>query len=299
MTAAALAGPASAQIQQRARMISGGPQGEGRCFAEVVVDGAAELQVRGDTASLRNLSGGPPQWRRFECTSPMPANADVRVNINGRGRAQMISSPRNGGPAVVRIEDSKGGAEVYQLEFQWAGGYGAWNGNPGGRFGRVSIDEAVENCRQAVRQEARGRFGTDNVDFRQIDVDNQRGNRDLVVGTVGVRRGGWNEETYPFSCTMNLNNGRVRQAQITGVGNGRNTGSAARDVREREIDTCRSAVMGRIGGDRVEFGAMNIEDRQGNDMVRGTARSRGRDYDFSCSVNPYSGAVRNVDVRRR
>lgn len=298
LTAAALAGPASAQIQQRARMIGGGSPNAGRCYAEVVVDGAAELQIYGETANLRNLSGGQPQWRRFECSSPMPANADVRVNINGRGRAQLVASPRNGGPAVVRIEDSKGGAEVYQLEFQWTSGYGAPNGNPG-RFGRVSIDEAVENCRQAVRQEARGRLGTDNIDFRQIDVDNQQGNRDLVVGTLGVRRGGWNEETYPFSCSMNLNNGRVRQAQISGVGNGRNTGYASRDVRAREMDTCRTAVMDRIGGDRVEFGSMNIEDRSGNDLVRGTARTRGRDYDFTCSVSSYSGAVRNVDVRRR
>src|SRR6185503_13492639 len=134
MTAAALAGPVSAQVQRRANMIGGGNINGGRCVAEVVVDGAAELTVTGDSANLRNLSGGQPQWRRFDCTSPMPGNADVRVNINGRGRAQLVSSPSNGGPAVVRIEDSKGGAEVYQLEFTWdgrgayTGGNQAWGG---------------------------------------------------------------------------------------------------------------------------------------------------------------------------
>jgi hypothetical protein len=286
-----------AQRQQRARMVGGGSPNGGRCIAEVVVDGAAELQIQGESANLRNLSGGEPQWRRFECTSAMPPNADVRVNINGRGRAQLVASPRNGGPAVVRIEDSKGGAEVYQLEFQWTGGYGAFNGNPGNygdqrRFGRVPFDQAVENCRQSIRQEARSRFGTDNVEFRHVDVDDQQGNRDLVVGTVGIRR-----EAYPFSCTMNLNNGRVREARINGVGD--RNGYAARDVQAREMDTCRSAVMDRIGGDRVEFGPMRIEDRAGNDFVLGTARQRGRDFDFTCSVNSYSGAVRNVDVRRR
>jgi len=294
-----------AQRTQRARITGGGSGGEGRCIAEVVVDGAAELQIQGENANLRNLSGAEPQWRRFECTSPMPANADVRVNVNGRGRAQLISSPRNGGPAVVRIEDSEGGANVYQMELQWTGGngaYGAYNGNNGynnqpnnqGRFGRVSVDQAVENCRQSIRQEARSRFGTENVEFRQIDVDNQQGNRDLVVGTVGIRR-----DTYPFSCTMNLNNGRVREARINGVDDhNRNTGYAGRDVQAREMDTCRSAVMDRIGGDRVEFGPMNVEDRSGNDLVRGTARQRGRDYEFSCSVNS-SGAVRDVNVRGR
>src|SRR6476620_1071034 len=143
-TAETLTGPAMAQRQQRARMIGGGSPDAGRCVAEVVVDGAAELQIQGESANLRNLSGAEPQWRRFECTSAMPANADVRVNINGRGRAQLVSSPRNGGPAVVGIEDSQGGAEVYQLEFQWTGGYGsnnAYNGNAGyrgedRRFGR-------------------------------------------------------------------------------------------------------------------------------------------------------------------
>ncbi len=289
-----------AQRQQRARMVGGGSPGVGQCIAEVVVDGAAELQIQGDSASLRNLSGGEPQWRRFECTSAMPPNADVRVNINGRGRAQLVASPRNGGPAVVRIEDSKGGAEVYQLEFQWSGGYGAFNGNTGAyggqrQFGRVPFEQALEYCRQSIRQEARSRFGTDDVEFRQIDVDDQRGNRDLVVGTVGIRR-----EAYPFSCTMNLNNGRVREARIMGDERGnRNSGYAGRDVQAREMDTCRSAVMARIGGDRVEFGQMRIEDRTGNDLVLGTARQRGRDFEFTCSVNPYSGAVRNVEVRRR
>jgi hypothetical protein len=308
LTAAALTGSASAQNQQRARMIGGGSSDAGRCFAEVVVDGAAELQVYGDTASLRNLSGGEPQWRRFECTSPMPQNADVRLNINGRGRAQLISSPRNGGPAVVRIEDSKGGAEVYQMEFQWTGGtpyYGGsqapgWGGNQA--RGRVSPDQAVENCRQAVREEARNRFGTDDVNFRQINIDDQQGNRDLVVGTLGIRRGGWNVEAHPFSCTMNLNNGRVRQARISGSGGGGGNdryGYAGRDVQAREMDTCRTAVIGRVGSDRVEFGPMNIEDRSGDDLVRGTARARGRNYDFTCSVSPFSGTVRNVDVRVR
>lgn len=321
LTAVTLAGPVGAQTQMRARMTGGGSGNAGRCYAEVVVDGAAELQVNGDTANLRNLSGAEPQWRRFECTSPMPANADVRLNINGRGRAQLVSSPRNGGPAIVRIEDSKGGAEVYQLEFQWANayagpaygnqGYGYGNqgygdGNQGYGYGNqgyydrgMGPERAIQVCRDAIRQEARNRFGTADINFRQINVDDNPGRRDWVVGTIAVRRG-WRDEQFPFSCSVNLDNGRVRQARIEGDGGyNRSQGYAARDIPAREMDTCRSAVRDRIGEDRIEFGPMNIDDRYGNDVVRGSARSRGRDYDFSCSVNPYNGNVRDLDLRRR
>ncbi len=75
VTAGFIAGSASAQtFQQRAVFTGGGNRDEGQCVIEVVVDGAAEVEVRGDTALLRNLSGQPPQWRRFECTSVMPQN---------------------------------------------------------------------------------------------------------------------------------------------------------------------------------------------------------------------------------
>jgi len=286
--------------------------------AEVLVDGAAEITVNGDTANLRNLSGGQPQWRNFECTGPLPPNADVRVNVDGRGQAQLVSSPRNGGPAVIRIEDSQGGAEVYRVQMSWNGynagvnqpGYGGYRderddrGDRGarddrqGRGGNFGAEQAIQVCRDAVRQEAVNRFGTQDVNFRQIHVDDNPGRRDWVVGTIGVRREA-RDEQFPFSCAVNLDNGRVREARIEVPGGDRNRGSASRDMAAREMDTCRSAVMDRMGGERIEFGQMNIEDRYGNDVVRGTAHGRDRNYEFSCSVNPNNGSVRDVDVRRR
>lgn len=303
--AAALAGPAAAQ-QRRANIV-GGNQNGGQCIAEIVVDGAAELQVNGETGSLRNLSGGAPQWRRFECTSPIPPNADVRVNINGRGQAQLVSSPRNGGPAVVRIEDSKGGPDVYELQLTWSGGFqGRDNGpapqgrnNERGRDGRPSggrlaPEQAIQVCRDAIQQEAVSRFGTGDVNFRRINVDDKPGRNDWVVGTIGVRRGRTNEQ-FPFSCSVNLDNGRVREARIEGGGAGRG-GYAGRDSQARQMEACRSAVLDKIG-ERVEFGEMNV-DRQG-DTVGGTAQSRGRNYEFSCALNNNNANVRNVDVRIR
>src|SRR5947209_14408596 len=81
----------SAQTSSRqASMRGGGNPNEGKCTVEVVVDGAAQVEIRGTSAQLINLKGQPAQWRRFECTSPMPTNpAGVRFSgVDGRGRQQ-------------------------------------------------------------------------------------------------------------------------------------------------------------------------------------------------------------------
>jgi hypothetical protein len=102
-------------------MTGGGNADHGKCTIEVVVDGVAEVEVRGENMALRNLSGQPPQWRRFQCAATMPVNpADFRfAGVDGRGKQELIRDPRNGGVAVVRIEDSQGGAEGYTLDLIW------------------------------------------------------------------------------------------------------------------------------------------------------------------------------------
>src|SRR5437867_5551367 len=123
---AVVAGLLSAETYQRRAVIKGGNANHGKCTIEVVVDGVADVEIRGDSATLRNLSGRPAQWRRFECTGPLPANpADFRfIGIDGRGRQELIRDPRNGGVAVVRIEDPSGGAGGYTFDILWGGGYG-------------------------------------------------------------------------------------------------------------------------------------------------------------------------------
>jgi hypothetical protein len=118
----AIAGVAFAQ-PRRAAITGRGNPGEGKCTIEVVVDGAAEVEIRGESATLRNLQGGPPQWRRFECNAPMPPNpADFRFSgVDGRGRQTLVRDPRNGGPAVVRIEDPDNGSEGYTFDITWRG----------------------------------------------------------------------------------------------------------------------------------------------------------------------------------
>lgn len=129
-TLAATTGIMSGQNYERRATIRGGSPDRGKCTIEVVVDGAAEVEVRGDNAVLRNLSGRPPQWRRFECTGPLPANpGNFRFSgVDGRGRQTLVHDPRNGGGAVVRIEDPDNGSEGYTFDLTWSGA-----GFPGGQ----------------------------------------------------------------------------------------------------------------------------------------------------------------------
>jgi hypothetical protein len=113
-----------AQTYQRRADITGGDRSRGKCTIEVVVDGAAEVEIRGDTAVLRNLEGQPPQWRRFVCNEPMPLNpAGFRfAGVDGRGRQTLLRAPEGGAPAIVRIEDPQNGREGYTFDMFWQSG---------------------------------------------------------------------------------------------------------------------------------------------------------------------------------
>lgn len=114
-------------FQRRADITGGGERNRGKCTVEVVVDGAAEVEIRGETALLRNLEGRPPQWRRFVCNAPMPLNpAGFRfAGVDGRGRQTLVRAPEGGAPAVIRIEDPQSGTEGYTFDVFWQiGGFG-------------------------------------------------------------------------------------------------------------------------------------------------------------------------------
>jgi hypothetical protein len=115
--------PIAEAVERRAIIREGGSD-RGKCTIEVVVDGSAEVEIRGDRAVLRNLAGRPPEWRRFECNSVMPANpAEFRFRgINGRGRQNLVREPRGEGPAVVRIDDPQNGSGGYTFDITWANG---------------------------------------------------------------------------------------------------------------------------------------------------------------------------------
>src|SRR5262245_18887165 len=215
---AMIAAPLGAQTYQRRANVGNGNPESGKCTIEVVVDGAAEVEINGDNATLRNLSGQPAQWRRFECTSRMPSNpANFRFEgVDGRGKQELIRAPYNGGVAVVRIEDHQGGAEGYTFDLVWGGGYrtqapvygqpdyrgapaygqpdyrGApdYRGGPpyrdqrnfpSGRAwggGEYARDQAIRVCREAIRDRAARRFGDGNVVFRNMRLEDNPDRRD-------------------------------------------------------------------------------------------------------------------------
>lgn len=116
------------QSENRRADIRGGGD-HGKCTIEVVVDDVAEVSIRGDSAELRTLSGQDSEWRRFVCNQPMPMNpAEFRfTGIDGRGRQTLVREPGRGGPAVIRIEDPKGGREGYTFDIEWRGDLGGGN----------------------------------------------------------------------------------------------------------------------------------------------------------------------------
>jgi hypothetical protein len=129
--------PGFSQDTIRANVRGDNRSDQGKCTIEVDVDDVVEVQVRGDTARARSLSGGPARFRRFDCDSIMPTrpNEFRFTGVDGRGRVTLVQDPRNGGVAVVRIEDPKGGREGYTFDLEWRGGGSGYGGRGNGSWG--------------------------------------------------------------------------------------------------------------------------------------------------------------------
>jgi hypothetical protein len=218
----ALTGAAAlAQSEQRRANITGGDDEEGKCTIEVEVDGAAEIEVRGDQGRIRTLSGRPARWVRFQCNRPMPSNpGDFDFDgIDGRGSQTLVTDPRgNRGIAVVRIEDPSGGSEGYTFDLKWEGGSAYSSTAPlwRGRNNRYQTSEATEltnACEDAVRQRANQRYGAHDVQFLDAEPGLTRGRGESYTGRVELQRGGrW--QSFRYSCSVNRNTGRVRAVDL-------------------------------------------------------------------------------------
>ena len=335
---AAAVGASAQSIPRRATIVGGGGNGGGKCTIEVVVDGAADVEIRGDQGMLRNLKGQAPQWRRFECSSPMPSNpAGFRfAGVDGRGLQRLAQEPRGNGPAIVHIEDPDNGSEGYTFDLFWGGfnsgpvpggmregdrDRGNDRGNGGGIVGgiiggmrRFTTEQAVRVCQDAVRNQALQRFGGRSVEFRETRLDDQPGRNDWIIGSIDVIRDRAPEGQFHFSCSVNFDNGQVRSAQIDADRYDRRDGDRrdmdrAPDVQprsDRATENCRRALRDRMnndGYDRVEIDFTRRIDSPGRDLrLNGTLRAeRGRgqeSFNFSCAVDPRDGDVRSAEVHR-
>jgi hypothetical protein len=258
--------PATAQQATRRADITGNAV-DGKCTIEVVVDGAAEVEVQGNVGRLRNLGGQQPTWSRFVCNGRMPANPqDFRFRgIDGRGSVQLLQDPRqNGGRIVFRIDDPQGGREGYTVDLEWRGSNeGQWSSQDGRRW--LGPDSRGNDGGQGQRDPA-DRWGAGGPrDDRGADA-----NRDRRFYDEGGR---WNAEGAAQAI-------RMCQAEV-------------------------ASRIRRDGFRDVTFQSVVPDNNPGrNDFVNGLAtarrgRSRSADYQFSCSVDLGSGRVRSAQVTRR
>lgn len=310
---------AYAQMQPMRARLTGSKGTDGKCTIEVRVDMSAEVEIAGDSGRLRTIAGQPATWRRMECTSPMPNTmADFRFQgVDGRGRQTLIQDPRsNRGVAVIRIEDSQGGAEGYTFDIEWSGagqggyqGGGFRGGDPGYRDnggyrdrGRgFSTEAAIDDCRSRVRERAERDYGLRGIDFTSAGIDN--GRRDVVTGNFTENRRG---PSYRFSCVVDSNSGQIRNVEIERPdrGNWSGNGRGNYDM-PRQVRVCQDAVVDRAGRDGYrDFSFMDTREdrsRNGNIYGRMTARRNGgaETFEFSCAMDNNGGRVRDVQLNRR
>jgi hypothetical protein len=278
---AMVASSAFSQANQRqATIVGGAGPDRGKCTVEVVVDGAAQVEIRGNSASLRTLSGQPAQWRRFECTGPVPSNvADFRFSgVDGRGRQQLVRDPRNGGVAVVQIEDPEGGAEGYTFDLNWD--TRSTSNQP--NYAPNQPNYAPNQPNYAPQQQQR----IPNNNYPP-DADRMRGSSEAPGG---YRRD--DDEQY--------RPGYRDSDYYRRYGHGFGADEAVRVCQESVAQQARR----RFGRADVHFNRTRLDDQPGrNDWVVGTVdvhRGRGEErFRFSCSVNFDTGRVRSADLDLR
>jgi hypothetical protein len=294
----AVAGVANGQVLQRRATVTGNGSGDrGQCRVEVLVDGAAEVEIRGVNATLRNRSGQSPQWRRFDCTSTLPVNPqNLRyIGVDGRGRQELVRTPQYGGSKLVRIQDKAGSSDIYAFDLVWGvndrPGRGAPPPPPQGRgpSARYTTQQAVQVCQDAVKQQAYDRFRTWNIAFRRTSLDNNPGRQDWVIGMFDVRRAYNRDETYNFSCSVNFD---TAGAICTIDAIKRMLICRLRDAKRPRRD--RDGLLSKGGRGQhssarhqhLDFLSINVDDAPGrNDWIVGNARAdvRNRSDSFSFS----------------
>lgn len=226
---------ADAQFQVRKMTRSDVPFGKGQCDIRLQVDGEAEISVRGDTVSIRTISGRDARDDGSECNEPLPTRALLGFYYEARGaRGDMRlvgePSPQTSYRAVVRIRDSQGGEGGYQFRLAWdaaatsAARPDAFGGNRrvppsddwrGGRANsrQAGVDgtvQATAACLDGVRARLENERRVSDLAFRNVRAAGSLGD-ETVTGDVLARRG---NQTYSFACRVNFDSGRVLSVDL-------------------------------------------------------------------------------------
>jgi hypothetical protein len=100
----------------------GGGRG-GRMTWKGRVDDDVRITIRGGTADVETLGGTPYYDAQPNFAASLPSRrVNVRLtNKRGRGEIYIEQQPsrENNFAVVVRIKDSRGGADDYEFELQW------------------------------------------------------------------------------------------------------------------------------------------------------------------------------------
>jgi hypothetical protein len=299
LSIAALPGHAQ-MFQRKASLVGVGVPNGGKCTVQVVVDGAADVELRGDNANLSNVSGQAPMWQRFDCTGVMPYSpASVRfVPTEGRGSQELVRDPRNGGTAVVHIEDPEGGPGVYAFDIVWSYRTDQYQG-------RYSAEQAMRICRDEVRDRAARNIGRD-IEFQGTDIDSNGLNQNRVFGRFDAPQSG---DRYEFSCSMTAD-GRLRSVDIEPlrpIYGGEEERSRSEFSGQEAIQVCRDSAAQRVerqGYHDLMFRSTNLGEPGGrthlvNGVVQGYREGYGDSFDFSCRVNRFTGNVQSIEVSPR
>ena len=325
--------------QVRQATVSGSRGTSGKCRIEVRVDMTAEVDIYGDSGRLRTLSGQPATWTRFECTDPLPYNmSDFRFHgVDGRGQVRLVQDPRNNNStAVIRIEDPRSGSEGYTFEIEWSGASGgaptggfqsggyrpSTDSNSGGyRPGRrpnrnITSERAIDLCRNEVRTRAERDYNLRNIDITAALVDSNPARGDWVTGTFNDRSGNYRRTGggYRFNCAVDYNAGQVQSVEFLRA-DGTTIQPGASSVvspyspggydQNRVFRACQDAVIARTNRDgykNVNFVSTSVEGNRNERVIGSITANRGPvsdTFDYACTMDFNSAAVRNLDLKRR
>jgi len=100
------------------------PRGKGQCDIRLQVDNEVEVSLRGDSVSIRTISGQDARDDGSECNAPLPSREVPGFNfqvVDKRNEIRLQSPPdrRSDFAAVVYIHDSDGGFGRYHFRISW------------------------------------------------------------------------------------------------------------------------------------------------------------------------------------